>query len=93
LIPEPIARNHNIIAFKKTTTHWKWPCLIPKIFRLSILLKKNSPQDSLPRLTDTESMKAALLQYQKSLKAEFGDIIQKEVGSIKTIAEKGEGRV
>jgi hypothetical protein len=35
----------------------------------------------LPRLTDNESMKAALLQYQKSLKAEFGDIIQKEIGS------------
>ena len=32
------------------------------------------------------------MQYQKSLKAEFGDIIQKEVGSIKTIAEKnGDG--
>ena len=39
----------------------------------------------LPRLTDNESMKSALLQYQKSLKAEFGDIIQKEIGAIKTI--------
>jgi type IV pilus assembly protein PilB len=46
----------------------------------------------LPRLTDTESMKSVLLQYQKSLKAEFGDIIQKETDSLKTLMEEtGEG--
>ncbi|PIR47067.1 MAG: hypothetical protein COV07_00930 [Candidatus Vogelbacteria bacterium CG10_big_fil_rev_8_21_14_0_10_45_14] len=42
----------------------------------------------LPRLTDGESMKTALLSYQKSLKAEFGDIIQKEANSLKAITEK-----
>ena len=30
----------------------------------------------LPRLTDSYSIKSALLQYQKSLRDEFGDIIQ-----------------
>ena len=44
----------------------------------------------LPRLTDQESVKGALLQYQKSLKAEFGDIIQEEAKSIKTILEDDE---
>ena len=44
----------------------------------------------MPRLTDNDSVKHALLQYQKSLKAEFGDIIQKEIGSIKTVSEGNE---
>ena len=27
IIPEPIARSHNIIAFRKKETTWKWQCL------------------------------------------------------------------
>jgi len=43
-------------------------------------------------------MKAVLLQYQKSLKAEFGDIIQKEAASLKMVTttegeEVGEGEL
>lgn len=41
----------------------------------------------LTRLTDQESIKGVLLQYQKSLKAEFGDIIQQEAQSIRMLAE------
>jgi type IV pilus assembly protein PilB len=41
----------------------------------------------LPRLTDAESMKSAILQYQKSLKAEFGDLIQEDVSSLKNIPD------
>ena len=35
------------------------------------------------RLTDSESIKSVLLQYQKTLKAEFGDIIKREGAAIK----------
>ena len=48
-------------------------------------IKKKVGLKILSRLTDTESIKSTLLQYQKSLKAEFGDIIQKESASIKPI--------
>ncbi|MDO8569952.1 MAG: GspE/PulE family protein, partial [bacterium] len=41
-----------------------------------------------PRLTDGESMKWALLSYQKTLKAEFGDIIQKEANSLRAVSDK-----
>ena len=44
----------------------------------------------LPRLTDTDSMKNAILQYQKSLKAEFGDLIQKDIGALKAIPDQGD---
>lgn len=33
LIPEPIARNHNIIAFKKWATRLRWRCLIRRTSR------------------------------------------------------------
>ena len=46
-----------------------------------------------PRLTDVDSIKSALLQYQKSLKAEFGDLIAKDANEISVSADvlQGEG--
>ncbi len=90
MIPEPIARNHNFIAFRKSDNSLGVAML--DVGDLSVLdfIKKKTGLKILPRLTNEESIKSALLQYQKSLKSEFGDIIQKEAGSIKTITE-GEG--
>ena len=39
----------------------------------------------LPRLTTSAGIKNVLQQYQKTLKAEFGEIIQKEAGAVKPI--------
>ncbi len=88
LIPEPIARNHNIVAFKKTDKGLEVAMLETEDLTAIDFVKKKTGLRILPRLTDSESMKSVLLQYQKSLKAEFGDIIQKEAGAIKTILEK-----
>ncbi len=90
LVPEPIARNHNIVAFKKTEKGLEVAMLDTDDLAAIDFIKKKTGLKILPRLTDGESMKSALLQYQKSLKAEFGDIIQKEAGSIKTIDENEE---
>ncbi len=87
-IPEPIARTHNIIAFKKTADSLEVAMLDTDDLSAIDFIRKKTRLKILPRLTDNESMKAALVQYQKSLKAEFGDIIQKEVGSIKSISDK-----
>jgi type IV pilus assembly protein PilB len=91
MVPEPIARNHNIIAYKKTSEGLEVAMLDTEDLSAIDFVKKKTRLKIMPRLTDTESMKSALVQYQKSLKAEFGDIIQKEVGSIKTIASEIEG--
>ena len=88
LIPEPIARTHNIIAFKKSADSLEVAMLDTDDLSAIDFIKKKTRMKILPRLTDNESMKSALVQYQKSLKAEFGDIIQKEVGSIKSVVEK-----
>ena len=91
LIPEPIARGHNIVAFKKTDTTLEVAMLDVNDLSAVDFIKKKVHLKILPRLTDSESIKEALVQYQKSLKAEFGDIIQKETDSIKTYSDaKGE---
>src|ERR1035437_121729 len=91
LIPEPIARNHNIVAFKKTDTTLEVAMLDTEDLTTIDFVKKKIGLKIVPRLTDGESMKSALLQYQKSLKAEFGDLIAKDAVTLKNISEKNEG--
>lgn len=91
LIPEPIARNHNIIAFKKVNDYLEVAMLDTEDLTAIDFVKKKVGLKILPRLTDDESMKWALLSYQKTLKAEFGDIIQKEAFSLKAIGGKDGG--
>lgn len=76
LIPEPIARTHNVVAFKKTDDSLEVAMLNVNDLAAINFIKKTVGLKILPRLTDTESMKGALVQYQKSLKDEFGDIIR-----------------
>ena len=91
LIPEPIARNHNVIAFKKTDDSLEVAMLDTEDLTAIDFVKKKVGLKILPRLTDDESMKWDLLSYQKTLKAEFGDIIQKEANSLKALGEKVSG--
>ena len=93
MIPEPIARNHNIVAFKKGTNNLEVAMLDTDDLTAIDFVKKKTGLKILPRLTDGRSLKKVLLQYQKSLKAEFGDIIQKEAGSVKTITENTDEEV
>ena len=88
LIPEPIARTHNIIAFKKHDDALEVAMLDTADLPAIDFIKKKVGLKILPRLTDTESMKSVLRQYQKTLKDEFGDIIVKETDALKIIAEE-----
>ena len=88
LIPEPVARTHNIVAFKKDNSTLEVAMLDVDDLSAIDFIKKKVNLKILPRLTDVESMKNVIVQYQKSLKAEFGDIIQKESATLKTIAEE-----
>lgn len=76
VIPEPIARKHNIVAFKKTPNTLEVAMLDTTDLTAIDFIKKKVGLKILPRLTDTDSMKRALVQYQKTLKEEFGDIIK-----------------
>jgi len=88
LIPEPIARKHNIIAFEKKDDTLEVAMLDTDDLQALNSIKKKVGLKILPRLTDSESMRSALIQYQKNLKDEFGDLIKEDSSEIKTITEK-----
>jgi len=88
MIPEPIARNHNIVAFEKKGKELEVAMLDVDDLKAIDFIKKKTGLKIQPRLTDVDSIKEAILQYQKSLKAEFGDIIKKESESIHTVVEE-----
>lgn len=91
IIPEPVARNHNIVAYKQSEDTLEVAMLDTDDLSAIDFIKKKVQLKIKPRLTDTESIKTAIIQYQKSLKAEFGDLIQKDSTALKTISEEMSG--
>lgn len=92
LIPEPIARNYNIVAYNKNENGLEVAMLDVDDLPVIDFIKKRSGFKILPRLTDTASIKAVLMQYRKTLQAEFQNIIQKESDSISTSIDKDGGK-
>ena len=88
VIPEPIARSNNIVAFRRKGNDLEVAMLDPEDLRTIEFIKKTADFKILPRLTTPESIKNVLRQYQKTLEVEFGEIIQKEAGIIKPIKEE-----
>jgi type IV pilus assembly protein PilB len=87
LIPEPIARTHSIVAFRKEGNELEVAMLDTQDLPSIDSVRKKTGLKISPRLTDDESLKHVLLQYQKSLKEEFGDLISTEAGKINLIKE------
>lgn len=85
IIPEPIAKKHKIVAFEKSGKELKVAMLNPEDIQTIDFIRKKSGLKIITCLTSNESMENILHQYEKSLKAEFGDIISKNSG------EAGEG--
>ena len=90
IIPEPIARRHNIIPFRKKGQELEVAMLDPEDLQTIEFIKKKSDLKILPRLTNVISIKNTLKQYQKSLEVEFGELIKKESQIVALPAEKGE---
>ena len=88
LIPEPVARTHNIIAFKKVDNELEVAMLDTADLPAIDFVRKKVGLKILPRLTDTESIRIALRQYQKTLKDEFGDLIMNDATALKVLAEE-----
>lgn len=88
IIPEPIAKSHNIVSFRKKGKDLEVAMLDPEDLRTVEFIRKKSNLRILPRLTTPKSIKNVLSQYQKTLEAEFGDIIKKETKGIKPIKEE-----
>ncbi len=77
IIPEPIAKKYKIIAFKKTNRELKVAMLNPEDLQTIDFIRKKTGLKISPCITTDEGIANALKQYEQSLKAEFGDIIEK----------------
>jgi len=88
IIPQSIASSHNIVAFRKKGRELEVAMLDPEDLRIIEFIKKKANLKILPRLTTPDSIKHVLRQYTETLEAEFGKIIRKDAGEIKTIKEE-----
>ena len=95
MIPEPIARTHNIIAFKKTVDNkglgkageLEVAMLDTDDLRAVNFIKKQTGLRILPRLTNEESIKSALKQYHKSLKEDLAGIIDEDAARLSMVGD------
>lgn len=92
IIPEPIAKKANIVSFEKEGNDLKVAMSNPEDLQTIDFIKKKTGLKIIPCLATQESIQAALHQYEKSLKAEFGDILTGEVqpGNTKQDEESAE---
>ncbi len=91
LVPEPVARRNNIIAFNHRGEELEVAMLDTDDLAAIDFVKKKTGLKILPRLTDTASIKAALKQYQRGLKDNLGDVIERETAALAHVdTQKGD---
>lgn len=78
LIPEPVARRNNIIAYAHKGDELEVAMLDTDDLAAIDFIKKKTRLKILPRLTDVASIKHALKQYQQGLKDNLGDVIRRD---------------
>ncbi|MDO8481936.1 MAG: GspE/PulE family protein [bacterium] len=100
LIPEPVARHNNIVAYNRRDDELEVVMLDTDDLAAIDFIKKRTHLKVLPRLTDVASIKFALKAYQQSLKNNLGDVIEREtailekadaVGTEEDLRKVGEG--
>jgi type IV pilus assembly protein PilB len=86
IIPEPIAKKYKIVAFEKNGAELKVAMLNPEDIQTIDFIRKKTGLKIVSCITSSESIESILRQYGKSLKAEFGDMIDKN--SSEVVADK-----
>ncbi|MBC7073796.1 type II/IV secretion system protein [Candidatus Parcubacteria bacterium] len=87
IIPESVARNYNLVAYKKRGEILEVAIEDPENLSAIELLKKALPYKILPRLTSRAGIQKALQQYKQTLK-EIEGFEMPEKLEIKSIEEK-----
>lgn len=98
IVPAPIAKKHNIVAFEQKGNKLKVAMLNPDDLQTIDFIQKTTGLTLVPCVTTRESIQEALKQYEKSLQAEFGDLIDKDTQNILAqetdagVGESGDGK-
>lgn len=74
-IPEQMARQYNAVSFEKKGGKLKVAMTDPNDLQFIDFIGKKTGMEIVPCLTDGESIRNAFRMFQKSLKAEFGDLV------------------
>src|SRR3989344_5297728 len=82
LVPEPVARRNNIVAYSHKDDQLEVAMLDTDDLAAIDFIKKKTHLKVLPRLTDAPSIKVALKQYQRGLKDTLGDVIKRETDAL-----------
>ena len=82
IIPEPIAKKYKVVAFKKIGTELKVAMLNPEDIQTIDFIRKKTGLKISPCITTEKGIENILKQYEQSLKAEFGDIIEKNATDV-----------
>ena len=90
IIPEQVARQYNAVAFSKEGNQLKVAMLNPGDLQFIDFISKKTGLEIVPCLTNKKGLKKALKSFQKSLKAEFGDIGIKDIAGEKDLVVKAE---
>ncbi len=80
VIPEQMARQYNAISFEEDDGKLKVAMLDPNDLLFIDFIGKKTGKEIVPCLTDSESIHRAFKLFQKSLKAEFGDLVGAPIG-------------
>ncbi len=78
IIPEQVAKKSEVIVFDRDRNTLKVAMKNPDDMQMIDFLKKKTNLDIMPYATTDDSIKTILKQYTKSLKAEFGEMIDKK---------------
>lgn len=89
IIPEPIAKKHNVVAFRKKGKDLEVAMIDPDDIQTLEFIRKKEKLRILPRITSPESIKHVLQQYQKSLEAEFSEIMKQDAETLAVSKEEG----
>lgn len=76
LIPEPIARNHQVIAFEKERNKLRLAMVDPTDLQTIEFIKKKTGMEIEASLVTASDVAEVLKQYRKSLKTEFSKIVE-----------------
>jgi type IV pilus assembly protein PilB len=90
IVPEPIAKKYKIISFEKNGQELKVAMLNPEDIQTIDFIRKKTDLKIISCLTTEESIEVALKQYSQSLKAEFGDIIDKNSSQVSQKEEEND---
>lgn len=79
IVPKPIAEKYKIVAFAKDGHEVKIATLNPNNIQMIDFIRKKTGMKIVVCITSEADIEHILKQYERSLKAEFGDIIDKNL--------------